>query len=209
MTCIVLRPGLRYVCGIAQDESSRADLASLLLAASQPYARALYGDGPAAATIYRALMCQSSSELSGDRLQLLMEERKLLGCYVALAGRDVAACHRAELVEALRYFGPGAADILGTRLASLGPLFAPVGENEFYLSKLAVRPEARGRGIGRLLLDHYIARARKLGFRHLRLDLSSDNDAARRLYEAAGFRPVEQRCSARFGLTYISMRAVS
>ena len=116
-------------------------------------------------------------------------------------------CRRMELLESLRYFGSGAAAFLAARLTLLGSLFPPVGEDVFYLGKLAIRPDMRGRGRGRSLLDHYLARGRQLGFHRFRLDLSSDNGAARRLYEAAGFRVVEQRCSAPFGLSYLAMMA--
>jgi ribosomal protein S18 acetylase RimI-like enzyme len=51
---------------------------------------------------------------------------------------------------------------------------------------IAVRTEARGRGVGTLLLEALIADARTNGFRALSLSVEPDNPAVR-LYERAGF----------------------
>ena len=51
-----------------------------------------------------------------------------------------------------------------------------------------VAPEAGGRGIGRALLEALLAQARGEGLAGLVLTVTEGNGAARRLYEAAGFR---------------------
>ena len=52
---------------------------------------------------------------------------------------------------------------------------------------LAVLESARGRGVGSALLGALVANARALGMRGLSLSVEDGNDAARRLYERAGF----------------------
>lgn len=52
---------------------------------------------------------------------------------------------------------------------------------------MMVEPEARGRGIGRALLDACIARARERGLLMLTLSVTSDNAAAVELYASMGF----------------------
>jgi ribosomal protein S18 acetylase RimI-like enzyme len=53
-----------------------------------------------------------------------------------------------------------------------------------------VAPEARGRGLGRMLLDTAIARARAIpGIEQLVLAVVTINTPARNLYRAAGFEP--------------------
>ena len=52
---------------------------------------------------------------------------------------------------------------------------------------MMVEPAARGRGIGRALLDACIARARERGLLMLTLSVTSDNAAAVELYASMGF----------------------
>lgn len=60
-----------------------------------------------------------------------------------------------------------------------------VGELSVYVGR-----GARGEGVGRALLTHLIAEARALGYHKLVLCGFPFNQAAMRLYEAAGFREV-------------------
>ena len=58
-----------------------------------------------------------------------------------------------------------------------------------HLTGLMVRADARGRGVGRLLLAACIAEARRAnGLESLTLSVTAGNAAAVALYEAAGFR---------------------
>lgn len=52
-----------------------------------------------------------------------------------------------------------------------------------------VDPGARGRGVGRAMLDELERLAREAGARALTLEVADANDAAVRLYAAAGFEP--------------------
>jgi len=64
-----------------------------------------------------------------------------------------------------------------------------------YLAHLAVRPELRGRGVGRALIDHLIGRARDAGRRRITLDVAASNPRAEALYQRAGFRVTGERKS--------------
>lgn len=55
------------------------------------------------------------------------------------------------------------------------------------VSTLAVVREARGRGVGRALLDALVEATRADGYAQLSLSVARVNEAALRLYEAAGF----------------------
>jgi ribosomal-protein-alanine N-acetyltransferase len=52
---------------------------------------------------------------------------------------------------------------------------------------IAVVPEARGQGLGPLLMDRLIEAARGGGAEHLMLEVRADNTAAQRLYSKMGF----------------------
>jgi putative acetyltransferase len=71
---------------------------------------------------------------------------------------------------------------------AIAPLEAEDSTDVYELVKLAVSPAARGRGIGRRLVQECIAAARERGGRQLVLLSSSLLQAALRLYEQEGFR---------------------
>lgn len=66
----------------------------------------------------------------------------------------------------------------------------PMGDGVYELSKMAVSPSMRGRGIGRRLLEHTVAAARVLGAAGLFLGSNSKLENAVHLYESLGFRHV-------------------
>jgi putative acetyltransferase len=65
-----------------------------------------------------------------------------------------------------------------------------VGREYGELKRMYVRPEFRGLGFGKLLLDHLADHARKHGVGLLRLETGIHQAAAIRLYEQAGFRRI-------------------
>ena len=58
------------------------------------------------------------------------------------------------------------------------------------IKRMYVAPDARGRGVARELLPALEALARDLGYAVARLDTGAKQPGARRMYEAAGYRPV-------------------
>jgi [ribosomal protein S18]-alanine N-acetyltransferase len=58
---------------------------------------------------------------------------------------------------------------------------------EMHINNLAVRPDLRGRGLGRFLLQASLETAAALGATSATLEVRRSNVAARRLYARAGF----------------------
>lgn len=65
--------------------------------------------------------------------------------------------------------------------------------DEMDVRLLGVAREARGRGVGELLMRHCVSLARERGARRLVLHTSSQMVAAQRLYERMGFERVPER----------------
>ncbi len=67
----------------------------------------------------------------------------------------------------------------------------PMQNGVYELSKMAVSPHLRGRGLGRRLLQHAIEQARSIGAKSLFLGSNTRLKNAVHLYESVGFRHVK------------------
>ena len=67
--------------------------------------------------------------------------------------------------------------------------------DQIHINNLAIRPELRGRGLGRRLLAHVLGDAARLGAPSATLEVRRSNERARRLYETAGFKLAGVRTS--------------
>jgi ribosomal protein S18 acetylase RimI-like enzyme len=68
------------------------------------------------------------------------------------------------------------------------------------LRLLLVEPQARGRGLGKRLVQECIGFARAKGYRKLVLWTQSNLDAARSIYRSCGFKLVKRQKHASFGV---------
>ncbi|MFJ7650095.1 GNAT family N-acetyltransferase [Lysinibacillus sp. NPDC097279] len=60
-------------------------------------------------------------------------------------------------------------------------------EDEYYIDTVCVAPEARGKGIGTMLIQFAIEQTQERGFTKLSLNVETQKEDARRLYERMGF----------------------
>ncbi len=98
--------------------------------------------------------------------------RQILGCYGPIAGASVIG--RALRVEAI---------------------VPPPSRTRFVLAHLGVRPETRGQGTGRALIEHLLDRGRTQGIAIAALDVAVTNPRAQTLYERLGFVVTGERRS--------------
>jgi len=192
--------------GDAGDASAyAAAVLPLLHDASRPYVDWLFGGAAAAAEWLAAALRRPSSEVAFERTTLLLRDGDVDGMFVALAGDDLARCRKADSLALLMQAGGAERSRIHDRLAAARTLFAPVGADEWYLSKLAVAPASRGGGVGGRLCDAYVAAGAERGFDRFRLDVDAANDAAVRLYEARGFRVTYRGTTGDGDLHYVGM----
>jgi GNAT superfamily N-acetyltransferase len=69
------------------------------------------------------------------------------------------------------------------------------------MKRMYVRPDARGRGVGRRLTEHAIAAATAWRYERLRLGTLATMQPAQQLYESVGFRPIAPYRPIEFGDT--------
>jgi ribosomal-protein-alanine acetyltransferase len=74
-----------------------------------------------------------------------------------------------------------------------GFLVARHVEREWELENIVVGSEFRGRGVGRQLIDALLSRVRATNGSAVFLEVRESNEAARKLYEKAGFREIGRR----------------
>jgi ribosomal-protein-alanine N-acetyltransferase len=79
------------------------------------------------------------------------------------------------------------------RIVGYAGLLAPRGATEGDIQTIAVQPDARGHGLGRVLMQTMISEARKRGAREVFLEVRADNPSAQGLYASLGFEGVGTR----------------
>jgi drug/metabolite transporter (DMT)-like permease/GNAT superfamily N-acetyltransferase len=65
-----------------------------------------------------------------------------------------------------------------------------LGDGAAEVKRMYVAPDARGRGVGRFLLDRLEAEARRLGYERVRLDTAAPLTSAQALYRGAGYSEI-------------------
>lgn len=75
-------------------------------------------------------------------------------------------------------------------LAGYAGLLAPRGAKEADIQTIAVAPEARRRGLGRVLMISLLNEARRRGAREVFLEVRADNPNAEALYASLGFERI-------------------
>ena len=119
---------------------------------------------------------------SSDSAILSIEEGELLGVAIAFNGGKYRERIRAGgplWEEMLKADEVTTEEIAGvTERAKLASWLNPViYSNTFYVHALAVKPEARGRGVGYSMMEYLFEEAKELGYQEFQLDVLSDNPA--------------------------------
>ena len=123
------------------------------------------------------------------------EARRLVQEYAASLDVDLSFQHFDQELQRFtsEYAAPKGAFLLaehgGQHVACIGlrPFADDIGE----IKRLYVAPAARGRGLGRMLVERVIVVARQIGYRSLLLDTLPSMQQAQSLYLSLGFKPTD------------------
>jgi ribosomal protein S18 acetylase RimI-like enzyme len=89
---------------------------------------------------------------------------------------------------------------------AVGVVYYEVRPERVYLGRLAVLPEVRGRGIGRLLVEEVERRARSAGRYKVELGVRAALVALRASYERMGYRVLAERSHSGFDVvTFVQL----
>lgn len=175
--------------------------------AGNPYFDWLFGGPDVALPIVASRMRSPSSEVSiRDAMLFLDDDGRAIGGFIALSGDELGRRRKADAVAYLHSVGKARRDSLLRRMQASRDMFATVRPDEFYLSKVGVRSDARGRGYGRALVEEFLSIGMSRGYRKFVLDVSGENTGARFLYESLGFQVSEQSRVSTGAITYVTMR---
>ena len=74
-------------------------------------------------------------------------------------------------------------------------VLSKVNNNDLYIGEIAINPENRGQGLGKLVINKIIKYAKNKGYKRVVLDADFRNLGALKLYESLGFSVFNQKSS--------------
>jgi ribosomal protein S18 acetylase RimI-like enzyme len=176
--------------------------------AGNPYFDWLFGGRDVALPVIASRMRSPSSEVAiRDSVLFLDDEDGAIGGFIALSGAELGRRRKADAIAYLNFVGKDGRESLLRRMQASRDMFATVRPDEFYLSKVGVRCDARGLGHGRALVKEFLSTGISRGHRSFVLDVSAENTEACRLYESMGFQLSEKRRVQAGAMTYVTMRS--
>jgi ribosomal protein S18 acetylase RimI-like enzyme len=119
---------------------------------------------------------------------------------------------RARTIEAWQQDDDVQAHLLveGNRPVGYGELWFDAEEDEVELARIIVTPDARGKGLGRVLVRRLVSQALEAGYADIFMRVRPDNENALRCYRGAGFVPVDaglaESWNAAQPVTYVWLR---
>jgi ribosomal protein S18 acetylase RimI-like enzyme len=173
--------------------------------AGNPYYDWLFGGRDATTNVLKSWLRRSSSEVSVSRAQFLFCDSEIAGGFIALDGLQLRNARKADTASLLNLIPLQERLTLMSRLFDSKVLFPPIGDDEFYLSKMGLNAPFRGRRLGQILTERYLMEGKARGFVRYRLDVHAENEPAIRCYRHFGFKVANQSESTDGQLRYFSM----
>lgn len=179
------------VVELSADVARHADdCVALAAAASAAYDAFVFHEPARAEQVARFLFDRGIAEFSPPAARLLLSARRPVGMFALLPAELLRKRRLAATWAITREPSLGVdADAMRRLKLAAGTLMR-VEDGDAYLARIAVHPDASGRGLGQLLLREVVAESRRIGAARCVLDVATDNDRAIALYRGAGFAEV-------------------
>ncbi len=176
-----------------------ADLATYLVEVlhlddevSGTYNRFVFANDDEAHAIRDLLLRAGCTEFSSPAGQLVLEEGRFIGFGAWMSGLDLM---KKRLVGA-RVISRTSKDLIGPalveRMTTAATALAVPQKDDWYVARIAVVPDARGKGIGRYLMVQALEEGRRRGCSRCVLSVDPENNAAMQLYHRYGFEVIRQ-----------------
>jgi ribosomal protein S18 acetylase RimI-like enzyme len=185
------RPTAAELPALRRARPEDARHAAPLILEAAPGLALIFGDRPSTLRAVAAAYRAERTELS-YRYGMVADADRPVGLVIAFPGRLFGSLKLGTGVVLARAAGTRHVAELVKRGRVLDRLIPRPPQDCLYVSILAVAPDARGTGVGSLLLERVVAAAGQLR-KSVCLDVGLDNGGAIRLYERLGFQRTRQR----------------
>ena len=160
---------------------------SWILAAGQPYYDWLCGGRDAAERTVAMWMKQPSSEVFIQRMRFLQCGSEIAGGIIGLGGAELRKARIADVNSYWAMLDLHSRGALIEKLSGSLQVFAPVAEDEYYVSKLGLARSFQGKGLAKVLVQHCLAQGTALGYSKFRADIQTENKPSLRCARVIGF----------------------
>lgn len=167
------------------------DMAPLIYDSSHELLSFMFINRERAEAILTRLLTYSGGHFGNKFATLIELNGKVIGVEIGYSRLQLES---QDLIGALNMFRASPIrlwpHIVGKVRKALDGYVPLPSSNAYYINNIAVDSSVRGSGVGRLLLEYVINKARKEGFCCVELDVTESNSNAIKFYERNGFRYV-------------------
>ena len=173
--------------GTPENEKFIPAIMCWMPSADQPFLTWLHGSEEAARAIIEERLRRQTSQAWLGRLSLALINSEPFGGFVGLSGAVQQRCFLADLVALLSGVDMERRVAFAKKIREAFSVFPPIPPDAYFLSRMGISPEYRGRGLGSYVVGSFLEQGRAEGFNHFQLHVFAENEPAVRLYRSSGF----------------------
>jgi GNAT superfamily N-acetyltransferase len=157
------------------------------LQAGQPYFDWLCGSRDLSERMVATWMTQPSSEVFVQRIDFLQCGSALAGGVIGIGGAELKKARTADINAYWATLDVNSRGALIEKLSQSVSVFAPVAEDEYYISKAVLDRSYQAKGLAKMLVAHFLDQGNALGYSKFRADIHTENWPSLRCARSMGF----------------------